>query len=45
MRYIDAGYIAALGTIFLYSLSLLVRRRRLTKLAVRVNERRPRPEQ
>lgn len=45
MRYIDAGYIAALGTIFLYSVSLLARRRRLTKLAIRVNQRRQRPEQ
>jgi hypothetical protein len=36
MRYIDAGYAAALGTLFLYASSLLVRRRRLGKLASRV---------
>ena len=40
MRYIDAGYAAALGTVFVYSISLIVRRRRLTRLAARVTERR-----
>ena len=39
MRYIDAGYAAALGTLFLYSLSLFFRRQRLTRLAARVAER------
>jgi hypothetical protein len=42
MRYIDAGYIAALATLFAYSVSLIARRRRLTRIAVRVNERRTR---
>jgi len=37
MRYIDAGYAAALGTVFVYSISLLVRRRRLTRLAARAS--------
>lgn len=40
MKYIDAGYAAALGTVFAYSISLLVRRRRLTRLAARISERR-----
>jgi uncharacterized membrane protein YccC len=40
VRYIDAGYAAALGTVFVYSISLLFRRRRLTRLAARVTERR-----
>jgi hypothetical protein len=44
VRYIDAGYIAALGTLFAYSVTLIARRRRLTRLAVRVNERRIRRE-
>ena len=38
MRYIDAGYAAALGTLFLYWVSLVVRRRRLGRLAARVTE-------
>jgi hypothetical protein len=38
MSYIDAGYAAALGTVFLYGLSLVVRRRRLDRLAARVGE-------
>jgi hypothetical protein len=37
MRYIDAGYAAALGTLFVYSISLFVRRRRLTRLAVKAS--------
>ena len=28
MRYVDAGYVAALGTMFVYGLSLVLRRRR-----------------
>jgi uncharacterized membrane protein YccC len=36
LRYIDAGYAVALGTLFAYGLSLLVRRRRLDRLAARV---------
>jgi hypothetical protein len=40
MDYIDAGYAAALGTLFLYGISLFVRRYRLTKLSVRVSESR-----
>jgi len=31
MKYIDAGYIIGLGVIFLYSVSLIVRRRRLER--------------
>ncbi len=38
MSYIDAGYAAALGTLFLYGLSLVMRRRRLGRLAARVAE-------
>lgn len=38
MKYIDAGYAAALGTLFVYSVSLLVRRRRLTRLAARASQ-------
>ena len=40
MKYIDAGYAAALGTLFAYSISLLVRRRRLARLAARISDRR-----
>jgi hypothetical protein len=29
MKYVDAGYIVAFGVLFLYSVSLLLRRRRL----------------
>jgi hypothetical protein len=36
MRYIDAGYAAALATLFAYGSSLVLRRRRLAKLASRV---------
>jgi hypothetical protein len=28
MRYVDAGYIAALGTLFVYAVTLVLRRRR-----------------
>lgn len=40
MRYIDAGYAAALGALFVYTVSLFYRRSRLQKIAVRVTERR-----
>jgi hypothetical protein len=43
VRYIDAGYAVALGTLFLYTLSLFFRRRQLTRLEARVTER-ERPE-
>jgi hypothetical protein len=43
MRYIDAGYAAALGTLFVYSISLFGRRRRLTRLEARVSQRRTEP--
>ena len=29
MRYVDAGYVVALSVLFLYSVSLVLRRRRL----------------
>ena len=29
MKYVDAGYIVALSVLFLYSVSLIMRRRRL----------------
>jgi hypothetical protein len=38
MRYIDAGYAAALSCLFAYTVSLFYRRRRLTRLAARVSE-------
>ncbi len=28
MRYVDAGYVAALGSLFVYGISLVLRRRR-----------------
>jgi hypothetical protein len=31
VRYVDAGYAVALGTLFVYAISLLVRRRRWTR--------------
>ena len=40
MRYIDAGYATALGTLFVYGVSLVVRRHRLGRLAARVSEQR-----
>jgi hypothetical protein len=40
MGYIDAGYAAALGSLFVYAITLFVRRHRLTRLAARVAERR-----
>lgn len=33
MRYVDTGYAVALGTLFLYALSLFARRRRLGRAA------------
>ncbi|MGH8989144.1 MAG: hypothetical protein ACRDXC_11220 [Acidimicrobiales bacterium] len=35
MRYVDAGYVIALGVLALYALSLLARRRRLERAAAR----------
>lgn len=40
MRYVDAGYIVALGGTFLYGLSLSLRRRRWER-ALRVKEAAP----
>ncbi len=37
MSYVDAGYAAALGTLFVYALSLLLRRRRWER-ALRMSE-------
>ncbi len=37
MRYVDAGYIAALSVLFLYSVSLVLRRRRLEGRRARVD--------
>lgn len=37
MSYVDAGYAAALGTLFVYAVSLIVRRRRWER-AVRMSE-------
>ncbi len=36
MRYVVAGYIVVLGTLFLYAVQLAWRRRRLTRTAARV---------
>jgi hypothetical protein len=38
VSYVDAGYAVALGTLFLYAVSLLLRRRRWER-AVRMSER------
>lgn len=35
MHYIVAGYVVVLGTLFLYAVSLVWRRRRLTRAALR----------
>jgi hypothetical protein len=40
MGYIDAGYAAALGSLFVYAISLFARRHRLQRLEARVSERR-----
>ena len=37
MSYVDAGYAAALGTLFVYAVSLLLRRRRWER-ALRMSE-------
>ena len=37
MRYVDAGYIVALSVLFLYSVSLVLRRRRLEGPRARVD--------
>jgi len=39
VRYIDAGYAAALATLFAYSITLFARRRKLTRLAARATRR------
>jgi len=39
VKYIDAGYAAGLGTLFVYSVLLFFRRYRLTRLSRRVAER------
>ncbi|HXQ19470.1 MAG TPA: hypothetical protein VN781_07550 [Acidimicrobiales bacterium] len=37
MKYVDAGYVVALSVLFSYSVSLVVRRRRLERTAGRVD--------
>lgn len=41
MNYIDAGYIIGLSVVFLYGLSLVVRRRRLERAAALAEHRPP----
>jgi hypothetical protein len=36
MSYIDAGYAIGLGTLAVYTLSLIVRRRRLARVVARI---------
>ena len=43
MSYVDAGYAAALCTMFVYAVSLLLRRRRWER-ALRMSEPAPEPE-
>ncbi len=43
MSYVDAGYAAALGTMFVYAVSLLLRRRRWER-ALKMSEPAPEPE-
>ncbi len=43
MRYVVAGYVAVLGILFLYAVQLVWRRRRLTRLAMRVGSLPPEP--
>lgn len=43
MRYVVAGYVAVLGILFLYALQLLWRRRRLTRIALRIDSSPPDP--
>jgi hypothetical protein len=38
VKYVDAGYIIALSVLFLYAVSLLLRGRRLEKVAARLDE-------
>ena len=40
MRYVDAGYAIALATLFVYAISLVIRRRRLER-ALAVKESTP----
>ena len=42
MRYIDAGYAVALATLATYAVSLVLRRRRLERLAAPPPTKRPR---
>ena len=43
MSYVDAGYAAALGTMLVYAVSLLLRRRRWER-ALKMSEPAPEPE-
>ena len=43
MSYVDAGYAAALGTMLVYAVSLLLRRRRWER-ALKMSEHAPEPE-
>lgn len=41
MKYVDAGYVVALGTLFFYALSLAARRRRLERTAAAIRSGSP----
>ena len=43
MRYVVAGYVVVLGILFLYAVQLAWRRRRLTRIAMRVESLPPEP--
>jgi hypothetical protein len=43
VSYVDAGYVAALGTMLVYAVSLLLRRRRWER-ALKMSESAPEPE-
>jgi hypothetical protein len=43
VSYVDAGYAAALGTMLVYAVSLLLRRRRWER-ALKISEPTPEPE-
>ncbi len=43
MRYVVAGYVVVLGILFLYAVQLVWRRRRLTRIAIRVEALAPEP--
>jgi hypothetical protein len=43
VSYVDAGYVAALGTVLVYAVSLLLRRRRWER-ALKMSEPAPEPE-